>query len=134
VERSINAWHSRRDAMEIAMGLSSTDLSDDQLMALARDLDRTISDETDIVTRAGLGEPAPGEKGEPIATTLLLTFLSSGAAVALFEVLKAYFSRDCSLSITFKKADGAEVRVSAKNMDARAMDEAMTRLQAILER
>jgi len=103
--------------MEIELQLSSTDLSDNELSALARQLANTITDETDVAAALQQGDSEPGSKGDPITIgTLVLTFISSGAAVALFEVFKTYFARESSLNIALKRPDGTEVNVSAENL------------------
>jgi len=103
--------------MEIELQLSSTDLSDDELDALARQLANTITDETDVAAALQEGDSEPGAKGDPITIgSLVLTFISSGAAIALFEVFKTYFARESSLNIALKRSDGTEVSVSAQNL------------------
>lgn len=120
--------------MEIAMQVQSKDLSEEQLSALTRELSQTITQETDISTHLPVGDTVPGAKGDPVTIgTLALTFITSGAAVALFEVLKAYFSRDASLKIAFKKPDGSEVSVSSQNMEPDHIQETIVQLKKILE-
>lgn len=121
--------------MDITMQLSSAQLTEEQLFSLTREMAESITQETDIPSRIPEDEAAAGAKGDPITLgTLILTFISSGAAVALFEVLKTYFSRDSSLKISFEKPNGSRVEVSAHNMEPDKMQETITRLQEILER
>ena len=121
--------------MNITMQLSSAGSSEQQLANMTREMALNIGDETDISADLATGETAPGAKGDPITIgTVVLTFLTSGAAVALFEVLKSYFDRDSSLNIAFKKPDGSEVKVSAQNMKPEKLQETISRLQEILER
>lgn len=121
--------------MDITMQIESMDLSEEQVSTLTRELSQTISQETDITSHLPTSDSAPGAKGDPITIgTLVLTFLTSGAAVALFEVLKAYFSREENLTIAFKKPDGSEVSVSAQNMEPDHIQETIAELKEILER
>ena len=80
--------------MDARLRLSSDSLTADEIQNMTRALNNTLNRETDI--GAALSEQAagPGTRGAEIEFgTIALSFLSSGAAVALFNVLKSYFER-----------------------------------------
>lgn len=120
--------------MDIGIQLSSSALADDDLDDLTRQLAQTITSETDIDVGLPERDTAPGAKGDAITLgSLVLTFISSGAAVALFEVLKTYFAREPSLEIALKRADGAEVTVSARNLAPGQLHDTMERMRKLVE-
>jgi len=97
--------------MVVTLALLSKDLNDEALQELTIELRRTLIDETDIeaelvkgLSEKGIqGEPITSDsvkgsskkrsRGEPTLGLIVLTFLTSGAAVALFEVFKSFFDR-----------------------------------------
>lgn len=104
--------------MELELILTSPLLRDETVTTLTRDLARTLEREPEINVEIPTRPPSEGSKGEPITIgLLLLTFISSGAAVALLNVLKSYVERERSLRIILKKADGTHVEVDAKNLN-----------------
>lgn len=105
----------------------NSDIDHEALHALTQQLCASINSETDIQAEIPSGAVQPGHKGDPITIgTIALTFLSSGSAVALFNIFKAYFERDASFTIKAKKPDGTEVEISAQNMK-------LEQIQALLE-
>lgn len=104
--------------MSIVLNLSSSELDNEELQALTRQLCDSIADETEIKAEIPSGAVVQGTKGDPITlgTIALSAFGSGGAAAALFEIFKAYFSRNSSFTIKAKKPDGTELEISAQNM------------------
>ena len=103
--------------MSLTLNLSSNELDSEELQTLTRQLCDSIADETDIKAEIPSGAVQQGHKGDPITLGLIaLTFIKSGAAVALFNVLKAYFERNSSFTIKAKKADGTELEITAQNL------------------
>lgn len=87
--------------------------------ALQADINRNVDARAEVPDA-----PVEGHhKGEPITLGVLaVTFLSSGAAVALFNVLKAYVERDQSVTISVEMPDGTKKSLTASNLgDAREM-------------
>lgn len=104
--------------MEVELYIGSENLTDNQVQGLTRDLSRTLSRETDIEAQIPEQPADQWVKGEPVTLgLLLLTFFTSGAAVALFEVLKSYYSRDSSLIVNIKRPDGTAFSFESHNMD-----------------
>ena len=109
--------------MPISLQIAAPGLSEDDLQQVTQELCKTINDETDVSAELQYGAPVRGGKGEPITlATLALAFLTSGAAVALFEVLKAYFERNASLKITLKRPDGHTLELGAENLRSGQID------------
>jgi hypothetical protein len=63
-----------------------------------------------------------------LAEIILTFFGSGGAAVALFNIFKAYFDRNSSFTIKAKKADGTELEISAQNMKLEQIQALLTQL------
>jgi len=116
--------------MNLTLNLSSTELSDDEeLQRLTRQLCDSIADETEIEAEIPSGAVQQGHKGDMVTlATIALTFMSSGAAVALFNVLKAHFERNSSFTIKAKKADGTEVEISAQNIKVEQIQALLSQL------
>lgn len=121
--------------MEVTLSISSEELSDSQIQALTKDLCRTIPKETDIEAELVEGTTQKGAKGEPITLGLIaLTFLSSGVAVALINVLKSYFERETSLEVNLRRKDGAKLMINAKNMRSDQIEETFNRAKEFLRK
>ncbi len=109
--------------MQVKLTLLSDAVGDDGLDELTRDLCATLNEETEVSAEMAEGALEPGAKGDAMSLgTLLLTFLSSGTAVALFEVAKAFFERNSNLELELERPDGAKMVVRAKNVDAERID------------
>ena len=109
--------------MQVKLTLLSDAVGDDALDELTRDLCATLNKETEVSAEMAEGALEPGAKGDAMSLgTLLLTFLSSGTAVALFEVAKAFFERNSNLELELERPDGAKMVVRAKNVDAERID------------
>ena len=109
--------------MDLTLSLASESVDPSDLHALALDMISTLNAETE--GSADLRESAggPGAKGDEIAVaSLLYTFLSGGAAVALLNVVKAYVDRERSLSVDLEREDGRKISLEAKNLQTDQID------------
>jgi hypothetical protein len=121
--------------MNITLQLSSAALPHEELDALTRQLAQTISSETAITAQIPEHQPTAGAKGDLITVGVLaLSFLSTGAAVALIEVFKTYLGRVSNLAIEVKRPDGSQVSISAQNMKPEQMQDTVTRSSSLLEK
>jgi hypothetical protein len=103
---------------QVELVLQSETMTDAAMQARMRQLSREMQARADVKTEQARGPAQAGAKGEPITIgALLVTFISSGAAVAALNVLKSWIEKDKSLSFTIKKADGTEITVNATNME-----------------
>jgi hypothetical protein len=106
--------------MSITLDINHSELDQEGLDQLTQELCLLIDDETDIEPELVSIEGKQGTKAADVITigSVLLTFLSSGSAVALFGIIKAYFERQPALELTFKNEQGLDVKVNAKNVDS----------------
>ena len=102
--------------MKLTLNLSSNELDNEDLQVLTRQLCDSITDETEIKAEIPSGAVAQGTKGDIITVgTIALEFLTVGAAVAFFGVLKAYFNRPLE-TIELEKPDGTKLKLSSKTI------------------
>ncbi len=116
--------------MSDTLTVSSDQLAPGALQALTRDLAASINRHGSAQAKIPETESQAGERGEPVTLGLLvLTFLSSGGVVALFEVFKAYIERDSSLELSLTRADGETMVVNAKNLHSNDIGQALAAAQ-----
>jgi hypothetical protein len=109
--------------MTVALSLSSNELDDEKLQNIALELCKTLERETDVAAKLAEGPSLPGTKGEPIIlATIILSFITSGAAVAMFNVFKSYFDRNSTLEMEFQRKDGRKFRIQAQNVSPKQLD------------
>ena len=109
--------------METSLKLTSERNSPDSLQNLTRELSASLGDNTNIAATLPEAPAEPGARGDPVTIGVLaLAFVTSGSAVALFNVLKAYFERDSSLEMEFQRADGKKMSIRAENVNGRQID------------
>lgn len=109
--------------METSLKLTSERILPESLQDLTRELSASLSANTNIAADLPEAAAEPGARGDPITIGVLaLAFVTSGSAVALFEVLKAYFERDSSLEMEFQRADGKKMSIRAENVNTRQID------------
>lgn len=102
---------------QIALTLHSDDLSDSATQARLRQLAREIEARSDATTELAREGATPGTKGDAVTIgTLLMTLMTSGAAVAALGVLKSWVEKDKTISFTLKRPDGTEISVNASNI------------------
>jgi hypothetical protein len=112
--------------MAITLILSSNELDDEKIQGLSLDLCRTLERETDVAAKLAEGDNLPGIKGEPIIlATIILSFITSGAAVAMFNVFKSYFERNSTLEMEFQRKDGRKFKIQAQNVSPEQLDHTM---------
>ncbi len=103
--------------MEIKLSVYCDGLSKDDLQGLTRDLSRTISDETSMTSELFEGSGSRENKGDVISIgQIVITALSTGTIVALFNVLKAFLKRESSLEIEFENEDGRKLSIRSRNL------------------
>ena len=112
--------------MDCTLAIASEQLDSEDLQDLTRELETLINRNTEVTAVTPQGDIQPGARGEPITLGLLaLTFLSSGAAVAMFQVLKAIFERNAGVEMSFERADGRKLSIKAENVRPEQLDETM---------
>jgi len=119
--------------MSIELILTNDDLSADSLQALIQDLAQTLSRETDIQAQLAEGKTVLGAKGDPVTLGVLaLSFITSGAAVALIGVLKSYVTRSSSIQFEIKDRDTV-VKINAKNLQADQIEQVISSVKQLID-
>ena len=109
--------------MDVTLSIASDDLDDEEVQGLTRDLCTTLNRETDVKGTIAEQEAGSGTRGGEIEIgTIALAFLTSGSAVAMFNVFKAYFDRKSTLSVKLRKSDGTELVLQAENLSLDHID------------
>ena len=109
--------------MDSTLQLTASDLSDEDLQKLTLELSKTLNDETEAKATLPENSGGPGSKGDPITLgTIILTALSSGTVVALFNVIKSYLERKPSLELEFKREDGQQLNIKAEQLHKDQLD------------
>ena len=104
--------------MDATVAVLDEGRSSEELHRLALGLRQTLEREAALEAHLVEDAPAVGARGDAVSVgTLALTFLSSGAAVAMFGVLRAMFERDRNIRIELGRPDGATLAIEAKNME-----------------
>ena len=118
--------------MNCRLSLVSTELDPERLQALTRDFCSVANREYGLQAELAQAGATPGVKAVEVALigTLVLTFLSSGAAVALINVCKSFFERSSSLEMTVERPDGKKLTIKAQNVRS---DQIASTLQTVRE-
>ena len=120
-------------AVDLSLEVVSLDLAEEDLQLLTQELCLTINQETELSARRAVGAPVAGSRGDPVMVGhLVLTFLTSGTAVALVHVLKAYVERKSSFTSVIRRSDGASFELSAENLNGRQVDRTMSQLEQFM--
>lgn len=103
------------------LSLTSETLDKDQLQRLTRETAQQLND--GFLAELKLVEGPPGNKaGEVISLgQIVLTFIASGAALALINALRPVFDRTASLIVKIKRPDGAELELNAERVRSNQM-------------
>ena len=110
--------------MDAHLTIACDELPIEDLQNLTQDISTTLNDETDVTATLPEEAGGAGTKGDPVTlATIVLTALSSGTVVALFNVLKTYFERKPSLRIEFERKDGEKFKVRAEQLNKNQVDE-----------
>ena len=110
--------------MDSTLYLSANDLSDEDIQKLTLELSKTLNNETEAKATIPEKPGEPGSKGDPITLgTIILTALTSGTVVALFNVIKSYIERKPSLEFEFTRKDGQQLKIKAEQLNKDQIDQ-----------
>lgn len=119
--------------MSIELSVSSSELRENALQDLTQEFCEALVREVKIDAITKGGSMVLGEKGDPVTIgVLVLSFITSGAAVALFKVMSAYFARTRKLVFSLKKANGDEISITSENMSPQEREQTLKQLQIFL--
>ena len=86
-----------------------------------------IKSETDVNVERQEMDLENHQKGDGINfATLVLTFLSSGSAIALFNVFKSYASKDSAIKFEITKDNGEKIILNANNLTKTQFDKVLS--------
>ena len=102
--------------MGFSLFVSASRLSLEDVSELTDDLCETIQDDANISAEVSKNTASTGGKEAIAFGTIVLAFISSGAAVAMFDALRSYFDRAPSLVLRFEKENGDKLLIRAKHM------------------
>lgn len=103
--------------MKFNMILSSSKLDPEDLQKITLDMARAINSETEIEAQLLETTGEDGDKGDPtMLGQIVLTALTSGTIVTLFNVFKAYFDRQQNLDVKMKDSKGRQISITAKQL------------------
>jgi hypothetical protein len=104
---------------ELNLKVTATNGDDEYAHASALELCKLLREESGVDAHLHHAPGRAGNKGDPITTgALVLTFLTSGAAVALVKVLEAYISRRRSVELELARPDGKKLVLKANDVSA----------------
>jgi hypothetical protein len=119
--------------MSIELSVSSGDLRGRALQDLTQDFCETLVRDVKLEAVIKEGSASLGEKGEPITIgVIVLSLITSGAAVALFNAMSAYFARTRKLIFSLKKANGETISITSENISPQEREQTLKQLQAFL--
>ena len=121
--------------MGVLVSLDCSELDKSDLQDLTDELAGELNGVQGISAERAALVAAKGARGDVISIgTIVLTFISSGAAVAAINVLKTYFDREPTLKIKFKSDAGDELTLDAKNLKAEQVDKALKLIDTSLKK
>ncbi|MCP5088805.1 MAG: hypothetical protein GY952_18610 [Rhodobacteraceae bacterium] len=103
----------------LTLRIQADDLTEPRLQDLTRSLRADLLKYTDAEVDFPQAKAEAHQKGDVISIgTLLISAMTSGTAVALFDMLKAYFDRNKGIKIKLQRADGTEMEIDATTAKA----------------
>lgn len=119
--------------METSLFVAASSLSSEEVTGLTDELCKAIQENENVSAEVSKSVASSGAKDAIAFGTIVLAFISSGAAVALFETLRSYFDRTPSLELRFEKENGDKFLLRSKHMRgpefAKSLDAARTFFQ-----
>jgi hypothetical protein len=114
----------------VTMSLMVPDADEREVASLTREMMRAIEQNTEASVRLPEASGPPGSKGDiTLIGQLLLTFLTSGAAVALIDVFKPFFARHPKLEIELSTAKGEVLKLKSEDITPKALSETLSKLR-----
>ena len=109
--------------------------SPEHLSELTQEFAADLRRQTDLDIEEITKPLKPGERSAEVAALgqLALAFLSTGAAAALINCLKAYIERDRTLRFKLSRPDGKELELEAKNLKPDQLDQTLQALERFVE-
>jgi hypothetical protein len=119
--------------MDLTLTLTTPDFAGKDLQRLSLDLAHSLARDGGITAETVEGSALPSTRGDAITLGVLaLSFLTSGAAVALLNVFKSYFERSAAMTVELLRADGAKLTVAAADLGAGRFEQTLALAQQLL--
>jgi hypothetical protein len=120
--------------MPILLSISATDLDDDSLQELVRQLCQDLRDEASVEASFAEQPAGSGTRGDmaTIGQIVIAAVGAGGPIVALVNVLKAYVLRKPSLQIEFQTKAGDKVKITADDLRGDDMEKLLQRISPII--
>ena len=111
--------------MSVSFRIAATGLSEDETDTLSRRLIKDAAEEQLQLNLSSDRANAPGgQRGDPFTVgALMLSLVTSGSVVALFNLLKSYVDRSGDFSIEFTRKSGASFKLTMKNVSLEKFQE-----------
>jgi hypothetical protein len=120
--------------MNVTLSMVSEDLHPEDLQDLSLDLCRSLSAEAGVDAEPLEAAAIGATRGDPITIGVLaLTFMTSGAAAALLNVLKAYFERSSSVTMELARPDGVKLTVKSGDLRGGQLERTLSLAHQFLE-
>ncbi len=121
--------------MNCRLSLASTELDAEDLQVLTRDFCNSANEQDDLQAELANAIAARGAKaGELIQIgSMALTFLTSGAAIALINVCKSFFERTSSLEMSLEREGGRKITIKAQNVKGDQIAETFKTMREFIE-
>jgi hypothetical protein len=120
--------------MAIELTLISHEIKGGAFEDITQDFCNTLVQDAKIDAKLKSSEPKEGAKGEPITLgVIILAFITSGAAVALFNVFSQYFDRSSTLEFSLKKKNGDSISFKSKNVTQEERERTLKKLENFLD-
>lgn len=106
------------------------EIVDRDTRALLRQISETV--DPDVSLPAGPAEPGTRSGDAVMLGEIAMALVSSGAAVALLDIFKAYFSRKRGAKISVTRADGAQLTIEADDVSGPRFDDCLAQMDAFV--
>ncbi|HXO71696.1 MAG TPA: hypothetical protein VN838_22275 [Bradyrhizobium sp.] len=113
--------------MSVSFRIAATGLSEDESDTLSRRLIKDAAEEQlQLNLSPGRANAPGGQRGDAFTVgALMLSLVTSGTVVALFNLLKSYVERTGDFSIEFMEKNGAPFKLSMKNVSLEKFQEVL---------
>ena len=118
----------------LKLSVTASDLQNEGVQSLTQDICNTLNQEAGIPANIESGSSKAGSKGDPITIGVIaLSFITSGAAVALFNTVSAYFARSKKIQFTVTKSNGESISLTSENVTVEEREKTLKQLRKFLE-
>ena len=114
--------------MSILLKIDHSGWDDEDLQTITSELRQVIEDETDIDAQFVTTEAKAGTKAADYITIGGLILSGIGSASGFEQILNIFFDRNPTLKLHLKNNKGEEIKITAKNLKAKKIQEILLNL------